>query len=156
MGGSSPNGRLIRVFDSLSGKLDEIFTRLRGKGKLTEENIRDSLREIRRALLEVDVNFKVAKDFVQRVKERAVGAEVLKSLTPGQQIVRIVHHDIPIVTPESGATVPISPTAVPICSRNTETGSWKRWPSLTGPAEARSSAAPDCSLGTFDKASMLS
>ena len=82
------------MFDSLSGKLDEIFTRLRGKGKLTEENIRDSLREIRRALLEADVNFKVAKDFVQRVEERAVGTEVLKSLTPGQQIVSIVHDEL--------------------------------------------------------------
>ncbi len=90
----TPNGRLERVFDSLTGKLDDIFTRLRGKGKLTEENIRDSLREIRRALLEADVNFKVAKDFVQRVEERAVGTEVLKSLTPGQMVVGIVHDEL--------------------------------------------------------------
>ncbi|MFC1572459.1 signal recognition particle protein [Candidatus Eisenbacteria bacterium] len=79
------------MFEALSGRLDEVFARLRGRGKLSPENIRDSLREIRRVLLEADVNYKVARDFIKQVEERALGVEVLKSLTPGQQLVKIVH-----------------------------------------------------------------
>ena len=82
------------MFDRLSERFDGIFKTLRGHGRITERNIEDALREIRRALLEADVNFRVAKDFVQRVKERAVGRDVLRSLTPGQQIVKIVHDEL--------------------------------------------------------------
>ncbi len=79
------------MFEQLSEKLDGVFRKLRGQGTLTEENIRDSLREVRRALLEADVHFSVAKEFVRRVQEKAVGQDVLRSLSPGQQVVRVVH-----------------------------------------------------------------
>ncbi|MGE5582592.1 MAG: signal recognition particle protein [Bacillota bacterium] len=82
------------VFQNLSGKLQETLRKLRGQGKLTEKNIEESLREVRLALLEADVNFKVVKDFIAKVKERAVGQEVLSSLTPGQQVVKIVYEEL--------------------------------------------------------------
>jgi signal recognition particle subunit SRP54 len=82
------------VFDSLTDRLSEAFRNLRGQARLDEKNIQDGLREVRMALLEADVNFKVVKDFVDRVKEKALGADVLKSLTPGQQGVKIVHDEL--------------------------------------------------------------
>jgi signal recognition particle subunit SRP54 len=82
------------VFDSLTDRLSEAFRNLRGQARLDEKNIQDGLREVRMALLEADVNFKVVKDFVDRVKEKALGADVLKSLTPGQQVVKIVHDEL--------------------------------------------------------------
>src|SRR5215470_15300021 len=78
------------MLDTLSNRLTGIFDRLRGYGRLTEENIVEALREVRVALLEADVNFKVVKSFVDRVRERAIGQDVLKSLTPGQQVVKVV------------------------------------------------------------------
>ncbi len=82
------------VFENLSGKLQETLKKLRGQGKLTEKNIDESLREVRLALLEADVSFKVVKDFIARIKERAIGQEVLSSLTPGQQVVKIVYEEL--------------------------------------------------------------
>ncbi|MDD2228793.1 MAG: signal recognition particle protein [Candidatus Cloacimonetes bacterium] len=82
------------MFNSLSDRLDKIFRNLKGKGYLTEDNIKASMREIRMALLEADVNFKIVKNFVAEVEKRAMGAEVLKSLTPGQQVVKIVHEQL--------------------------------------------------------------
>jgi len=82
------------AFEGLSDRLQDIFRKLRGKGKITEEDVKVAMREVRLALLEADVNFKVVKDFVDRVKGRAVGQEVLGSLTPGQQIVKIVHDEM--------------------------------------------------------------
>jgi signal recognition particle subunit SRP54 len=82
------------MFDSLSDKLQGIFKNLRGYGKLTEKNVADALREVRLALLEADVNYRVAKDFIERTKQRALGQEVLTSVTPGQQIVKIVHDEL--------------------------------------------------------------
>lgn len=82
------------MFESLSDRFDGIFTRLRGKGRLSESDVDEVLREIRLALLEADVNFKVVKQFVNDVKERAVGQDVMKSLTPGQQVVKIVHEEL--------------------------------------------------------------
>jgi signal recognition particle subunit SRP54 len=82
------------MFDSLSEKLQSVFKNLRGYGKLTEKNVADALREVRLALLEADVNYKVAKDFIERTKQRALGQEVLTSITPGQQIVKIVHDEL--------------------------------------------------------------
>ncbi|NLA41024.1 MAG: signal recognition particle protein [Smithella sp.] len=79
------------MFESLSEKLEGIFKKLRGRGVLNEESVNAALREIRMALLEADVNFKVVKDFIEEVRLRAVGKEVLDSLTPGQQVVKIVH-----------------------------------------------------------------
>ena len=82
------------MFDSLSAKLDGIFSRLRGRGKLTESDIKNATREIRLALLEADVSFQVVKDFVQRVREQSLGQEVMRSLTPGQQVVKIVRDEL--------------------------------------------------------------
>ena len=79
------------MFEQLSEKLDGVFKKLRGQGTLTDENIRESLREVRRALLEADVHFSVAKEFVRKVQEKAVGQEVLRSLSPGQQVIQVVH-----------------------------------------------------------------
>ena len=82
------------MFQDLSDRLEGVFRKLRGRGKLTEKDVNDALREIRRALLEADVNYKVAKQFVDRVREKAVGQEVLKSVTPAQQVVKIVHDEL--------------------------------------------------------------
>ena len=82
------------AFEGLSDRLQGVFKKLRGKGKISEEDVKAAMREIRLALLEADVNFKVVKDFVGRVRERAVGQEVLQSLTPGQQIVKIVYEEM--------------------------------------------------------------
>src|SRR5881296_1882166 len=82
------------MFDTLGDKLQATLGDLRGRGRLDEETISKAMREIRLALLEADVNFGVVKDFVARVRERAVGEEVLKSLTPGQQVVKIVHDEL--------------------------------------------------------------
>ncbi len=82
------------MFDSLSEKLESVFKKLRGQGVMTEDNIKEALREVRLALLEADVNFKVVKEFVENVRVKAVGTEVLQSLTPGQQVVRIVHDEL--------------------------------------------------------------
>ncbi len=82
------------MFDALTGKLDAVFKKLRGRGVLKEEDVKEALREVRLALLEADVNFKVVKDFVSKVQDRAIGQEILSSLTPGQQVVKIVHEEL--------------------------------------------------------------
>ncbi len=82
------------MFESLSEKLDAIFNKLKSRGLLKEEDVDIALKEIRLALLEADVNFKVVKDFIQYVRERAVGKEVLESLSPGQQVIKIVHESL--------------------------------------------------------------
>ena len=82
------------VFEGLAEKLQNTFKKLKGKGKLTEKDVTEAMREVKMALLEADVNFKVVKDFVNRVKERAVGGDVLESLTPGQQVVKIVNEEL--------------------------------------------------------------
>ncbi|MEN6321537.1 MAG: signal recognition particle protein [Syntrophaceae bacterium] len=79
------------MFETLTEKLEDIFKKLKRRGRLDEENISSALREIRMVLLEADVNFKVVKDFIEEIRTRAVGQEVLESITPGQQIVKIVH-----------------------------------------------------------------
>ena len=82
------------MFDQLTEKLDSTFKKLRGVGKLTEDNIKDGVRELKLSLLEADVNFKVVKDFVEKVKERALGTEVMKSVTPGQMFIKIFHEEL--------------------------------------------------------------
>ncbi len=82
------------MFDNLSSRLDSVFKSLKGHGKLNEKNIEDGLREVRMALLEADVHYKVAKQFIAGVRERAMGQEVMKSLTPGQQVVKIVNDEL--------------------------------------------------------------
>jgi signal recognition particle subunit SRP54 len=82
------------MFDSLSSKLQNAFRNLRGLGKISEDNIGESLREVRLALLEADVNFKVARDFIERVKSKSIGAEVVQSIHPGQQIVKVINDEL--------------------------------------------------------------
>ncbi|HXT13152.1 MAG TPA: signal recognition particle protein [Candidatus Angelobacter sp.] len=82
------------MFDSLSSKLQNAFRNLRGLGKISEDNVSDSLREVRLALLEADVNFKVARDFIERVKTKSIGAEVVQSVQPGQQIIKIISDEL--------------------------------------------------------------
>src|SRR5438876_1730715 len=82
------------MFDSLSGKLQNVFRNLRGLGKISESNVADSLREVRMALLDADVHFKVARDFIERVKEKAVGQKVFQSIQPGQQVIKIIHDEL--------------------------------------------------------------
>src|SRR5213593_1279794 len=82
------------MFDSLSGKLQNAFRNLRGLGKISETNVADSLREVRLALLEADVNFKVARDFIERVKTKSLGQEVIQSIQPGQQVIKIIHAEL--------------------------------------------------------------
>jgi signal recognition particle subunit SRP54 len=102
------------MFESLSSKFDDVFRKLRGHGSLTPENIKESLREVRRALLEADVNFKVAKEFVARVEEKAVGLETLKGLHPAQQVVKVVYDEMvhllgsnhrPLAQAQNGPTI---------------------------------------------------
>src|SRR2546425_4660908 len=82
------------MFDSLSDKLQNAFRNLRGLGKISEENVGEALREVRLALLEADVNFKVARDFIERVKAKSIGQEVVQSIQPGQQVIKIIHDEM--------------------------------------------------------------
>ena len=82
------------AFEGLSEKLSSIFKNLRGKGRLSENDIKLAMREVRLALLEADVSYKVVKDFIAKVSERAVGVEVLESLTPAQQVIKIVNDEL--------------------------------------------------------------
>ncbi len=103
------------MLDNLTSRLTGIFDRLRGYGRLTEENIVEALREVRMALLEADVNFKVVKSFVDRVREKAVGQDVFKSLTPGQQVVKVVRDELVELLGGSGhrlAMAPHPPTVI--------------------------------------------
>ena len=81
------------MLDSLSDRLNSIFRKLKGHGKLTEKNIEEGLKEVRMALLEADVHYRVVKGFIADIKERAMGQEVLESLTPGQQVIKIVNQN---------------------------------------------------------------
>jgi len=141
------------VFEALTQRLEAIFDRLRGAGRLTEENIQEALREVRVALLEGDVNFKVARAFVERVRERAVGQEVLQSVTPGQQVVKVVHEEL--VALIGGAThrltmAPRPPTvimvlgeAAPSGAPSGRPGAYPRW----RPSGRRRSNEPAEQLG---------
>ncbi|WP_053956975.1 signal recognition particle protein [Inediibacterium massiliense] len=82
------------VFEGLADKLQDALKKLKSKGKLTEKDVKEAMREVKLALLEADVNFKVVKDFINKVKERAVGAEVMESLTPGQHVIKIVNEEL--------------------------------------------------------------
>src|SRR3954451_20569187 len=102
------------MFESLSDRLQSVFSRLGSKGRLGEEDVDEALKEVRRALLEADVNFKVVKDFVARVRERAIGEQISKSLTPAQMVVKIGNDEVirllsdepvPLAELEPGPTV---------------------------------------------------
>lgn len=93
------------MFQDLTEKFEVVFKNLRGHGKLTEKNVADTMREIRRVLLEADVNFKVAKNFIASVQERALGHEVIKSVTPAQQVIKILHAELTALMGESEAGI---------------------------------------------------
>ena len=106
------------MLEDLSSKLESILKRVRGQGKLTEKNIADSLKEIRRALLEADVNYRVVKQFVADVQKKAVGEAVLSSVTPGQQIVKIVHDELVQLMGESHTDIKVAgvpPSIIMLC-----------------------------------------
>src|ERR671919_1116261 len=99
------------MFDSLAERLEGVFKRLRGRGRLTEKEVDEALREIRLALLEADVALPAVRSFLAGVRERAVGEDVLRSLTPGQQVVKIVHEQLVKILGEK--TVPVQTAAKP-------------------------------------------
>ena len=82
------------MFDALTQKFNNVFRNLSGRGRITEQNVKDAMREVRQALLEADVNYKVARQFCDTVREKAIGAEVIKSLRPEQVMVKIVHDEL--------------------------------------------------------------
>ena len=96
------------MFDSLSTKLQNAFRDLRGLGKISEENVSEALRQVRLALLEADVNFKVARDFIERVKAKSLGQEVVQSIQPGQQIIKIIHDELVDLLGSSNAGLELS------------------------------------------------
>jgi len=96
------------MFDSLSSKLQNAFRNLRGLGKISEANVGDALREVRMALLEADVNFKVARDFIERVKTKSLGQEVIQSIQPGQQIIKIIHDEMVELLGSANAAIQLS------------------------------------------------
>ncbi len=93
------------MFESISSSLEGIFDKFRGRGRLSKENIHDGLREVRTALLEADVNYRVVKDFIKCVSEKAEGEEVIKSVTPGQQIIKIIHNELVDIMGPVGSTL---------------------------------------------------
>ncbi len=105
------------MFDSLTNKLQKVFKDLRELGKISESNVGDSLREVRMALLEADVNFKVARDFIERVKEKSLGAEVIQSVQPGQQIVKIIYDELVGLLGSENAALNLtgSPASILMC-----------------------------------------
>src|SRR5437588_5835956 len=96
------------MFDSLSSKLQNAFKNLRGLGKISEDNVSDALREVRLALLEADVNFKVARDFIERVRARSLGQEVVQSIQPGQQIIKLIHDELVELLGSTNAALQLS------------------------------------------------
>ena len=98
------------MFDTLSGKLQNAFRNLRGLGKISESNVSESLREVRLALLDADVNFKVVRDFIERVKGKSLGQEVIQSIHPGQQIIKIIHDELVDLLGSSNAALQLTKT----------------------------------------------
>ncbi|OGC79954.1 MAG: signal recognition particle protein [candidate division Zixibacteria bacterium RBG_16_43_9] len=96
------------MFAELSDRLESILKKLRGQGKLTENNIKEALKEVRRALLEADVNYKVVKDFISKVEEKSIGQEVLRSITPGQQVVKIVYDELTLLLGKDSSVMKFS------------------------------------------------
>jgi signal recognition particle subunit SRP54 len=122
------------MFDSLSSKLQNAFRNLRGLGKISESNVGEALREVRMALLEADVNFKVARDFIERVKAKSIGQEVVQSIQPGQQIIKIIHDEMVDLLGSANASLELSGN--PACvlmvglhgsGKTTSSGKLGRW-----------------------------
>ncbi|MGB2697745.1 MAG: signal recognition particle protein [Candidatus Zixiibacteriota bacterium] len=100
------------MFEELTTKFETIFKKLRGHGKLTQSNVREALKEVRRALLEADVNYKVVKDFIQKVQTEAVGNKVVSSITPGQQMIKVVHEELVKLLGSKAQSVSFSSSAL--------------------------------------------
>jgi len=122
------------MFETLSGKLQNAFRNLRGLGKISESNVGDSLREVRLALLDADVNFKVVKDFIERVKNKSLGQEVIQSIQPGQQIIKIIHDELIelLGSTNAGLNLTRSPSCVLMVGlhgsgKTTSSGKLARW-----------------------------
>jgi signal recognition particle subunit SRP54 len=122
------------MFDTLSGKLQSAFRNLRGLGRISEENVGEALREVRMALLEADVNFKVARDFIERVKTKSLGQEVILSVQPGQQMIKIIHDELVDLLGSTNASLTLSgPTASILMvglhgsGKTTSSGKLARW-----------------------------
>ncbi len=122
------------MFETLSGKLQNAFRNLRGLGKISESNVGDSLREVRLALLDADVNFKVVKDFIERVKNKSLGQEVIQSIQPGQQIIKIIHDELVelLGSTNAGLNLTRSPSCVLMVGlhgsgKTTSSGKLARW-----------------------------
>jgi signal recognition particle subunit SRP54 len=98
------------MFDNLTGRLQHVVKTLRGQARLTEDNVQDALREVRMALLEADVALPVVKDFIAHVRERALGQQVMQSLTPGQEMIRIVHDELVRLMGEHDAVLNLATT----------------------------------------------
>ena len=96
-------------FEGLAEKLQNTFKRLRGKGKLNQEDVKEAMKEVKMALLEADVNFKVVKDFIAKVTERAIGSEILESLTPGQHVIKIVNEELTALMGDTQSKITFSP-----------------------------------------------
>ncbi|HVY72142.1 MAG TPA: signal recognition particle protein [Verrucomicrobiae bacterium] len=101
------------MFDSLTSKLQNVFRNLRGMGKISESNISDALRDVRMALLDADVNFKVARDFIEQVKAKALGQQVIQSIQPGQQVIKLINDELVNLLGASGAGLDL--TGSPMC-----------------------------------------
>src|SRR5437667_9826423 len=122
------------MFDTLTSKLQNAFRNLRGLGKISEANVSESLREVRMALLDADVNFKVARDFVERVKAKSLGQEVIQSIQPGQQIINIIHDELVELLGSANARLDLSSNPACLlmvglhgCGKTTSSGKLARW-----------------------------
>ncbi len=122
------------MFDSLTGRLQAAFKNLRGLGKISEANVAESLREVRLALLEADVHFKVARDFIENVKEKAIGKKVIQSIQPGQQIIKILHDELVRLLGEANEALVLEPPPVSILmvglhgsGKTTSSGKLAKW-----------------------------
>lgn len=122
------------MFDTLTGKLQKVFRDLRGLGKITESNIADSLREVRMAFLEADVNYQVARDFIERVKSKSLGVEVIQSIQPGQQIIKIIYDELVALLGSTNTVLDLSgnPTSILMVGlhgsgKTTTCGKLARW-----------------------------
>ena len=133
------------VFDTLSDRLQSALGDVRGRGKLDEESVSKAMREIRLALLEADVNFKVVKDFVARVKARSLGLELTKGLTPGQQVVKIVHEELTDLMGSGGSKIAFAgrpPTVILLVGPPGRGEDDCRREARAAPAQGRAHAAP--------------
>ena len=144
------------MFDALSDRLRDVLGKLTGHGRITEEDVDLAMREVRLALLEADVNFRVVKDFVGRVKARAIGAEVIESSNAGQMVVKIVHEELTAILGAGDRTFRLngSPAVIALVGlqgsgKTTSSAKLARWPRLTAsmvcpPWASVASSPPRC------------